>query len=143
MKARRKPYLTLTLKHVALLPPPDPEPLLDWRQQRSITCAGLRCVLRHCDSLYDTSPPLCQRGFRFPRRAESHESHGTGSHGQPVWRVSWYPWGHQHLRSQHGPGPQVLQHRCFANEGQRAQCRHILGHMMRWYGRSGEGDAET
>lgn len=111
----------------------DSEPLLDRWQQRSISRAGLRRAVRHCDSLYDASPPLCQRGVWFSGRAEPRRSHGTGSHGQSVWRISRHARRHQHVRSQHGPWPQVLQYRRFAHEGQRAQCSHILGHMMCWY----------
>lgn len=111
---------------------PDPEPFLDRRQQCGVSSAGLRGALRHGDPLHDTAPPLGQRGVRLPGRAEPRRPHGTGPHGQPVRRLPRHAHRHQHVRSQHGPWPQVVQHRRPAHEGQGAQRRHFLGHMMRW-----------
>lgn len=107
----------------------DPEPLMDRRQQRSVSGARLRRSVRLGDFLHDPSPPRCERSVRLPGRAQSRRSHGTKPHGQSV-RESRHERWHQRIRSEHGPWPEVVQHCCSAHESQGTQCSHLLGHMI-------------
>lgn len=110
--------------------PSDPEPDVDWKQQRSVASAGLCCALWPRPLLHAASPSRSRGRSRFPGRAQSRrQPHGTDAHGQPLWGSRDGKWD-QWLWPQRWSGPQILQHSCAANEGQGTQCSHLLGNMM-------------
>lgn len=108
----------------------DPEPDVDWKQQRSLTGAWLHCALWPRPLLHAASPARPRGRYRFPGRVQSRrQPHGTDAHGQP-FRGSRDGKRNQRLWSQRRPRPQILQHSCAAHEGQGTQCSHLLGNMM-------------